>query len=82
MTNVLCALEDSESERGEEVARGQQASGWSQSEASVATQEVIHLLQLRNSVVDEDSFLLELSEDDVVLAASVLRHKILDDAEH
>lgn len=82
MTNVLCALEDTEGERGEEVTRRQQTSGWSQGEAGVAAQEVVHLLQLRDSRLDEDLLLLELGKDLVVLAASVLWHQVLDDAEH
>lgn len=81
VADVLCALEDAEGERCEEVARCKQTSSRSESEASVATQEVIHFLQLWNSVLNEDSFLLELGEDDVVLLACVLWHQLLDDLE-
>lgn len=74
VTDVLRALEDAERERSQEVARRQQTSGRSQREAGVAAQEFVHLLQLRQVILDEDLLLLELVEDDVVLAASVFWH--------
>lgn len=82
MANILRALEDAEGQRGQKVARCQQTSGWTQCEAGVAAQKVVHLLQLWKVILDEDLLLLELVEDDVVFAASVFWHQVLDDAEH
>lgn len=82
VADVLSALEDAEGQRGEKIARCQQASGWTQCEAGVPAQELVHLLQLRNAVLDENLLLLELVEDHVVLAASVFGHQVLHDAEH
>lgn len=82
MTDILGALEDAEGQRGEEVARCQETGGGTQCETSVATQEVVHLLQLRNAVLDEDLLLLELCEDDIVFAASMLGHQVFDNTEN
>lgn len=82
VTNILCALENSESQWGEEVSWSQQASGWSQSKTGVAAQEIVHLLQLWNSILDKDSFFLKLSKDNVVFTTSMLRHQVFDNAEH
>lgn len=81
MTDILGALEDTECQRGEEISRCQKTSSWAQGEASVALKEVVHLLQLWDSVVFEDLFLFELCKDQVVLAACVLWHQTLDDFE-
>lgn len=82
VTNVLCTLEDAEGERGEEIARSQQTSGRAQRETGISTQEIVHLLQLWDTVLDEDSLSLELGEDHVVLAACVQRHQLFHDFEH
>jgi len=82
VTNVLSALEDAESQRSEEVSGRQQTGSWTQCESSVAAQEVVHLLELWNTILDKDFFLLELDEDFVVLAASVLWHQVFDNIEN
>lgn len=82
VAHILRALEDAEGQRSQKVARCQQTSGWTQCEASVAAQKVVHLLQLWKLILDKDLLLFELVEDYVVLAASVFWHQVFDDAEH
>lgn len=82
MAHVLGALEDTERERGQEVTSGQQSGGWSQREAGVFAQEIAHLLQLWDAVIDEDLLLLQFVENGDILGTGVLLHQLLDAAEH
>lgn len=81
VTHILCALEDAEGERGEEVASGEQTRSGAQREASVLAQEIGHLLQLGQTMIDEDLLVLQLLEGGTVLGASVFRSQILHGAE-
>lgn len=82
VAHVLSALENTESQRGQEIASGQQTSGRAQCEASVVAQEAAHLLQLWNAAVNEDALFLQFGEDGTVFQAGVLRHQIQYSAEH
>lgn len=81
VTHILCALEDAEGERGEEVASGEQTRSGAQREASVLAQEIGHLLQLGQTMIDEDLLVLQHLEGGAVLGASVFRGQILHGAE-
>lgn len=81
MTHILCALEDAERERGEEVACGEQTGGRAQREARVLAQKIGHLLQLRQTMIDEDLLVLQLLEGGTILGTSVFRCQILHGAE-
>ena len=82
MTDILCALENAEGQWSQEISWCQETSSWSQCEASVGFQEVVHLLQLWNSVLFKDLLLFKSIEDHVVFAASVFWHQILDNVEN
>lgn len=82
MANVLCALENAEGERCQEIASRQETSGRTQCESSAATQEAAHLLQLWDASFAENAFLLKFSENVTVFETSVLWHQIENGTEY
>lgn len=81
VTHILRALEDTESQRSEEVSGCQQTSGRTQCESGVASQEIAHFAQLGKLILTEDSLFLQLGKYATVLGTSVLRHQIDDRVE-
>lgn len=81
MTHILCALEDAESERGKEVASGEQTSSWTQRESCVLAQKIGHLLQLGQTMIDKDLLILQLLEGGTIFGTSMLGCQILYGAE-
>lgn len=80
--DVLCGLEYSEGERGEEVPSGEQTSSGAQGESGVLPQEVTDFLQLGDTVRHEDFVGLEHGEYAPVLDARVLGHEVQHGVEH
>lgn len=78
VADVLCALEDAESERGQEVASGQQPSRGSQGKSGLSAQEVGHFLELRYLIGPDDALVFHHLESPSVLLAGVLRHQLDD----
>lgn len=76
VSDVLGALEDAESQGGEEIASGQKAGGRSEGEAGALGQEVGHFLELGNVLGVEDALLLQTPEDSLVFGASMLWHQV------
>lgn len=82
MTDVLCALEDSEGEGSQEVSGGEEASGRPQREASLALQEAGDFFKLRDLVGCEDGFLLQEGKRLSVLSTRVLGDQVADCVVH
>jgi len=76
VADVLGALEYPEGKAGQEIARREETSCRPQSESRVLLQEIADLLQLRYAMGLEDSLLLQLLEDSLILDAGVLRHQV------
>lgn len=81
VAHVLSALEDAEGQGGEEVAGGQQTGSRAKGESGVLAQEVRHLLQLGQAVVNKDLLVLQLLEGGTVLGTGVLWGQVLDGLE-
>lgn len=76
MTDVLRALEYTESETGKEVTSCQQTGRRSKGETGVFLQEVGQLVQLRDLGRGEDVVILQHFESVPVFHAEVFRHKV------
>lgn len=82
MAYVLCALENTESERCQEIASGQETGGRTQCESSALAQECAHLLQLWDARFAEDAFVLQFGENRTVFETSVFWHQIENGTEY
>lgn len=76
VTNVLCALEHTEREAGEEVTGRQQTSRWAESESGVLLQKLVHILELRDLVSSEYVVVLQHLESVPVFHAEVFGHQV------
>lgn len=74
--DVLCALENAERQRGQEVTCCQQTSSWSEGETGLPAEIVGYLLQLRDAVRSEDAFLHHLGEGTAIFNAGVFWHQV------